>query len=913
MADEAETTQQPAPSQSAFDELKRRGAVTPRVQALYDELQKRRAANAPSAPDAVIQPRPAATIADRLRAAVRPPGEPVAAARERLSEQQAREIVTGRFDPNIDYETGGGFGAKQVIERSDNPDEARPGLENIYGKGKVGQDAAGRWYAEIDGKKVDLMGGGKGFGRVANRAIASTVATLPETAGGIVGGLVGLPAGPLGAVAGAGIGAIAGKGLDELTKLWRGFYKKTPEQEAMALAMAGLGGGVGQAAGPVVSAAGRGAKAALNKMFFESTPEVNTMTKRLLDAGARPPTVSYAPGWKSWQKKQQLRNLIKGDPQLEKNIDFANQRLREILDRSGIPADKIDDAYMMIIDPRRAISTTEEGREIVRATQEHVTGLAREAESTLATAKSILDRQATALEPTRMVPANANPHVDFAEAVRMRRREFGTAIGRVYDDIHAMADGQPIVPTTTLRAQVKGIVDALPKTGKSGIFQEIANLGDAITIKDAQRFRTRLREEADSGNLTPGATHHDYNTMKKAFDSALDPDGKQFEGVPPPALQLLKQADALYKQGIRKFEDTKLNQIVNDIRNGKVLEPDKFAASLFDTESTARIANFRDLVGPTQWRDVQASYASNLWRQATKLSSAGTSSREISGRDLVNVLDGQGARLDAVFGKAQANEMREYANRLAAINGDVSPQALQTGRFRAALETSIDKQQQLDTFVKSDILRAFAKGGPKEVDTAVDILLRPGQGEELRHVVRFFGSESEPVQALRNAAIKRAFDGAIVTTKTGLQQRISGGSIDDFMSQYTREEQELLFPHGLAADLRVVADEMKALFPKQADQMQSLSANAVANNVGLPFTPSAIKADHAWLVRAFEGWLADRPSVIRFVADIDKVPGPGRTLAQNALQFMFKSFMNQSAAASTSTTEEAPPARTGTR
>lgn len=898
----------PDPREAAALELQRRGKLTDRAAAAFDELQRRRAANAPVAPIAPTQP-----VAPE-RAAIL---QSQARDRERLSQREAVENITfdetRGFEPGIDYETGAGMGAKTRVQRSDNEDEARAGLEDMFGKGKIGQDKGGRWWAEIDGKKVDVMGGGKSLGRLANRATSGIVATLPELTGAGTGALAGLPAGPVGAIGGAIIGGGGGKGLDELTKAWQGFYRKKPAKEAEALATAGAAAGVGQAAGPVLKATGRGLKSVLDQLVFETTPESNAMVRNLLNQDGRPPLETIAPGWKAMQAKQQLRNVVKGDPQMEKNIELSNRRLRDVLGLSGMSQAEQDEAYNMLIDPRRAVSTTGEARTVVRGVKDHVDLLEREAAATMDTAKRILATQDADLAVnTRTMPANAQPHKDFAEAVQLKRREFGRTIGRLYDDVHEMAGEAQIVATDGLKASVKDIVEALPKDGKPNIFREISELPEAITLKDAQRFRTRLREESDSGTLTPGTVHHDYGQMAKAFDSALDPNA--MGAMAPEALKLLKQADGLYRQGIRKFDDAKLNQMVNDAKSGKVLDPEKFAASLFDTESTARIANFADLVGPTVWKDVQTSYASNLWRRATKLAKEGTQSREVSGRSLVDTLAEQGTRLDSVFGRQTANEMRQYADRLAAINGSIDPKALQTGQFRTALETSLAKQEQLREFVSSDVLRAFAKGGPKEVDTAIDVLLAPGKTEQLRDVVRFFGSGSPHVEALRNAAIKRAFDGTIITTKTGLQQRISGASIDKFLSQYTREEQELLFPHGLAQDLRIVADEMKALFPKATDDTgRSIAAQTIKLNVGPNvFSPRTMRADMKWLGTAFEGWLADRPALIRFIADIKRTPGPNEQLARDTIGVLFKSFMQNVGAAEQSTAERPPP-RTGTR
>jgi len=846
----------------------------------------------------------AASIGDRAAPALRT----VQQIEEQYRQNNRRYLG---YADDVDYDTGGSWVAKVAVQKASNRDEARLALEKLYGQGNVGQDQGGRWYAVVNGKKVAIFGGGGGVKTGLSRAASEAEASAPETGGMIVGGLIGSTFAPvLGTAIGAGVGAGTGKGLDEFSKWLQGIHSKTAGQTAGEIGKSAAAGTAIEAGGRIAGKAGGAILDLARRKVLGVTPESQAVTQSFFDPVtgkplAIPPVKTYGPGMTALQYDQWLRNAVKGDPQQARNVAFAMDRLMTLLRVANVPDTEIEEVFQSIIDPRRAVSTKAEGQIVSGAVKEHIDALTREAETSLQSARAIVEQQGKALESIgKAAPADEAQRL-FVERGISARRSFSAAMQRVYDDVDAASGGMEIIPTAPIKAIVAPILETLPKTGQPTIFSEIADLPDYIRIKDAQRFRTRLYEQADSGNLTPGAIHHDYNESAKAFDEVLAP--QNMTGVPQ-AISLLKAADEQYAAGIAKFRDAKLNQMINDYRAQKRLDPEAFAESLFDTDSTFRVSNYRQILGG-DWPAVQAADTRMMLRDAKRLSQKGADATVIDGKALWSVLDSRGKMLDAIYGKDIANEWRSYAQRLAAIDGKASVEALPPDQFSLRLMRGLQAQTEAEAFVRNDVLKALRDGGPKEIDAAIKLLSRPGHEAELEHVFTFFENKPEVAQAVRVAVLKQGLSSAMTRTETGIGTRIKGEAIDDFLSQYTKREQELLFPNGLASDLRIVADQMKALFPREGEDFGGslAAANIKAHIPPLPPTRKRVAASYKWLEVAFTGWLAERPALIRTVADISRVPG-GTDISRNALRVLYRQFAMSAAQSSAAQRPTGAPA-----
>lgn len=827
-----------------------------------------------------------------------------------LAEVGSNLVARGGMEDDIDYDTGATALAKIKVKDADNPAEAKDALENLYGKDNAGQDKGGRWWIRDKGKKIAVFGGGQGLKTALSEGLYGMAAAAPETAGALGGAAVGVPGGPIGMAVGAALGGAAGAGLDEFRKWLMGEQEKTIGQTGGKIATAGLANAAMEAGGQAMGAAVRGGQSLWRSKFFKPTPESSAVTRSLLAHGARPPMSTVGPEAESLQYKQNKRNLVKGDPQLENNMRVSMQRLHDLMVLAGIPDEEVEEVFMSIIDPRRAVSVRAEGEIITNAVAEHIAAMEREAEASLATAQGIADEQKNALTSNARGGEAEGVHGAFSEAAQLARRQWGAAMTRAYDDIDDMVGGAPIIPTKMMMNAAKTVLQYMPASNVPTIFHEMAELTGNITIKKAQRFRTRLYEQGDSGNLSPGTVNHDYNEVADSVGASLDPEGPGRHGkwgTPKKALEALARVDAEYAKGIAKFRDAKLNQMIRDFKNQKVLEPEKFAASLFDTQSTFRVNAYRQIVGPDVWKKVQAADTRNMIRNALKRTPEGDEARTISGDALDDALAARGQMLDVIYDKPTADAWRLMAKRLRALGGSIDKRIFNDpisdpSRFTMHLVQAIAQRSALENFVASDTLRVLRKATPQQIDAAVNVLTRPGQEAALESVIKTFGEESAPVTAIRRGALKLALGSIMERSEAGIETRASGAALDKFLSPYTREEQKMLFPNGLDVDMRVVADELKALFPDKApDIAASMAAGSIKG--GVPFN---IISDIKWLESSFSGWLADRKMIIRAIANINGPPGIVKQIRQQAMRVAFRHFMNEQVQARTSTAQRAP-------
>jgi hypothetical protein len=112
-------------------------------------------------------------------------------------------------------------------------------------------------------------------------------------------------------------------------------------------------------------------------------------------------------------------------------------------------------------------------------------------------------------------------------------------------------------------------------------------------------------------------------------------------------------------------------------------------------------------------------------------------------------------------------------------------------------------------------------------------------------------------------ALQKLFAGSVVERKA-LDKTVAGESIDAALRRYTPRQQELLFPGGLADDLRLLAKEAKFLFPGSAkgDIGTSFASKSILHKSYL--NPLALSRR---IQMHIGGYIADHPAVLRYLTD----------------------------------------------
>jgi hypothetical protein len=783
--------------------------------------------------------------------------------------------ATGK-ELSVDYETGLSFSDKVAMDKLDNDDERRAYLTQRFGKDAIKQDPGGRFYVITpEGEKIAVTGGTMlgGFG-------AGMLSLGPEIIGGAAGAAMGAElGGPPGALIGAGLGTMLGKGTDEASKAFHGVLKKTPAEEIKALRNDALLGTIGEGVGRVGAAViGRLTKGPIPDFLTGATRETKNMTALTLERGGVPPAKSWAPHLKVAAWHQMLSEKVVGPfSRMEAgNAKFLTAELKAALRESGVPPDQVDAALHEITNPTSRVSTKAVGESVQKAAQAYTATLEKTVADETGRVTAEIDSQLAHLNKLTQRYTPGDLGVDVAGGLKDARQAFGKMADKLYKKVDDLVGDKPIVPTQFLKKEAAKIAAKLPQSQQPGIFHEMADLPDRISLADAQRIRSRLREAADSGNLTPGSTNHDYGSLADTTDRAIGAAGR--DPAAAPAIKLLRQADKFYGENIRKFGDAQVNQLVKQAQSGMAPDPMKVAAAIIRPGQTGKAVKIIEMLPPQVRQRVAAADFMNMVTDATA-DVGGV--KVLTAKGLRRELERRGAALDAIYGKNTAGQIRRLADSLAARDGEIPPGLLAKGDLRAALETANAAQGKLDAFMGDRFLAGLANPN-KMPDEILRWIVRPGHETAIEKAVTHFGESSPQVAGIRQMALRELLHRAIDQTDTGLGKGIAGGGIEKALAGFTERQQELLFPNGLADDIRLLAKEAKFLYPTLKDESMSGFAAGAILAMPIPVRWAAQLYAGAW------GFVLSRPTVVRALALGLRGDGPMRAATRNTFKTLMR-------------------------
>ena len=397
--------------------------------------------------------------------------------------------------------------------------------------------------------------------------------------------------------------AAGGKALDEIVKNMQGLQRKSPGEVATT-----LGGEAAMAAGGegVSRALFPAARFLLGPGAYRMTPEKKALADNAIAQGfaVRPGSVTDAPILARWEGM--VRSIF-GDLNAEKNKKAAQSGL-DILGGSG-------------------------GRVV---TKEQAGGA-------------------------------------VSSSLKAQRVSFGQGMSKQYADIDALVGNAPIVPTDILKSQATDLLANMPKTadgkvvgGKDAFLRDIINMDDAITVSQAQRLRTMLREASESPDLVPDVAMHEARVLKKSVEDAFD-QAKNAPGANPRAqmaIAKLRATDAAYKEGIQKFDNTMVTAITKNAGKPGAVDPDMVVDYMVKPEHAVRLRYVKNLVSPQVWGEVKSAHAQDLLSSVVKTTDDPLA-KIFDGRAFRDTLDkyGRGV-LEEVHGKPWVTNAYIYANAL---------------------------------------------------------------------------------------------------------------------------------------------------------------------------------------------------------------------------------------------------------
>lgn len=791
--------------------------------------------------------------------------------------------------PEVDFDSGLPFLDRTHLAQADNFQEKKNYLEKVYGKKNVEVDSdpygAPMLVVTKDGKKI-AADGGSGFGQFT----ADIVGSGPEWLGMAAGGALGAPLGPAGIVGGAALGAGIGKEATQIQKMGEGTFQQTPKEAAGNALTAVEGGAMGELGGKLTSSmVSRVLRGRLPELITQTDSGTDAMTDRTLAGGARPPASSTMPGAKKIQWTEALaRKTVSGvRSQDEANADYVADRMRKILRDAGLPDAHIEPTLHELETGDAKIPTEEIGEHVKSRVQAHQEMLDKNVQDRLTAVNTELDKKLKHLDTLTQRFAPGELGVDVASGIRQARADFGTSMSKIYDKVDSLVGEQKLVPVELIQREAARIARRMPKSAQAGVTRELAGLpqpnsaapedqalweslgikppeaeNGKITFADAQRLRTMLREKSDEASLTRGMTQGEMATLANAVDYSIQQAAK--DPAATQAVKLLNAADKAYAQGIRRFNDATAKRLVKNLQAGLSPDPEEIARQIVQPGQEARVKEIRKLVGENAWKRVAGADYARMLRSST------TPTGEIDGTRLLSEVRQRRQLLSVVYGDQLSGQIEELARTMAARDGVLPAEALAPGRMRQTLESLHEAQASEDRFMKESYLGLL--GNPRRNPEQVyRWLVKPDNAAALRQAIDLMGEDSHQVAGLRQAALKEL----LVNAKMNFADGRAGDALSKALSQYTPEQQKLLFPKGMDSDLHLLGKEIEFVMRTHTDESKaSFAAGAV---LAQPFFTRVPIQVGIGLYQT----LLSQPQVIRYLAlGLRQPPGPARIAAR---------------------------------
>jgi len=448
------------------------------------------------------------------------------------------------------------------------------------------------------------------------------------------------------------------------------------------------------------------------------------------------------------------------------------------------------------------------------------------------------------------------------------------------------------------------------------IYRRIMDMPDRIPIMQAHALRSDLRNASMANNLTPDAVNFRFGDLADAMDVEFNKApsligakvnelpvarGEESKQLVKSVIDTMRKVDAMYGEGIAQYKDAVVNKLVNSMKAG--IEPDATVTAnlIAQVGYTDRMKTVVSMLKPETKRAVAAADMKNMLEDAVKRTAE--LGYETKGKALMDIVRERKPLIEGlygpIYGRDFVNRLETYSKDLAAVGGKVDIADLEKvtkdlgpGAVPEYLAMRLDKLRKIDTVVKDNFLGALNSKDPATVDRAYDLMVKPGGEARLESVIQFFGDQSPTVKAIRAYALKDAMGSAIVEMPSGATS-IAGTALDTYMSKFTKRQQEMLFPDGLADEMRAFSKESRFLFPwmtgsGEKDMGASLAAAGIKGHV-----PFGLSADFHYAKAKLFGFMADRPTLIKLFAGVAKMPdSPEKKMAKQVLFKAAQSIIN---------------------
>ena len=828
--------------------------------------------------------------------------------------QPAMSEIRG-LEPGVDYQQGTGLGTSLNLARASNDAEKEMYIKNKFGEGNYRKDAGGRYLVK-QGDQWVSADSISGLYPVVSKLATGVPTTGGAAAGAAVGGAFG---GPVGAIGGAGVGAAAGKGLDELTKLLQGFSNQTPGSVA-----AGMGGEAGLAmAGQAVGPALNAAKKPVSNFLSKAGPKLGGVTaetravKQSLDPyGVSGPIASLAPKLKTFEYDRNLRNLLMGDPMEAGRIGAIDKRSAEVLAAFGMNPTEIASALPVIKDRMATLSGKETSDLVKKGLETRATALPEarayklQAEDFERQAKAIVDKTYTDLRASSNLQRTGSFLAGkVLEDYQGARDSFYKEVGGLYKQIDKMTGDRPIVNLSGAQDAARKFMDTIDPSVVPPIIKRLAvgsgeqapgqapgyasmatshqygilegaggapQPGNVVSFAEAHELRTSLRAMAAVKDFSPiGQRRGVIAHMAAQIDQALgDAEGL----VGKDAARMLKTADKTFSEGVKRFTNAEVNNVLQDARQGRAPDAAVLANMLLDKDSAETVKQVWGVLSPQTQALLKKADEKNM---VDSISTFKDGKNTIDPEAMMDWLAERSSVNKTIYDPAELRMYRDWAQDARKVNGTLPVEAGSNTPVTKLMQQARDAQYAAERAAKENPIAALRSQIPEMSDAGARWFIRPGNESATLEGVKALGGENSPEwQQVRRFAIQDLLKSSVRARGKSLGETVSGGAMETGLGAYTPAQQRVIFGKQLD-DVRLLAQQARYLFPEiNSEAGSSIAASNIQGH--LP----ARKAVETYMWRWFTAKIADSPALASALAGkLRADPYGGRSLMGWMLQY----------------------------
>ncbi len=430
----------------------------------------------------------------------------------------------------------------------------------------------------------------------------------PEVIGGIGGGLIGAPIGQAGAIAGAGLGGAAGKAYQQLYKRISG--KEVPETALEAAKEIGISGArqaafeaggrlvigtAGKILAPfskTVTPEAKIAQETLNKYMPKETSKLRVISRL---KGERIPSVLPAEATEN-RTLDLLENISEASLIGGKKIaDFKNiirpkainNMVDDLVNTFGKEADPdmIGEAFVMAVEkrlkPSRLVATT-----LYNTVDELVKPL------------------------TKQIPVTKQVQTSFLDVTGKPIMKEITEI--ITQEPFSTLSLKNFVKPLVIKAREIGSIEA--KNAGDDLVMAINNLPDNISYGAIQDLRSRLISRVDEF-LILNKKAPAIGKAKKLIGITDSIIGTTLKKENPEALALWRQANKLYKEGSKQFNNQFIRRLIKEsIDKGN---PEVIAEKIFKPRAISNIRKTKAAIDEGTWKQLKGWHVQNILKKST--------------------------------------------------------------------------------------------------------------------------------------------------------------------------------------------------------------------------------------------------------------------------------------------------------